>query len=116
MLKNKITTIDQYIIQFPEDVQKILQKVRETIHKAAPKATETINYGIPTFKLNGNLVHFAGYKKHISFYPSSSGIAAFQKEIAKYKSSKGTVQFSLDQKIPYNLISKITKFRVKENK
>ena len=107
--------IDTYIADFPKEVQKLLQEVRKTIHAAAPEAEEAIAYGIPTFKLNGNLVHFAGYKNHIGFYPAPSGLKAFQKEIAMYKSSKGAVQFPLDKALPLGLISKIVRFRVKEN-
>lgn len=107
--------IDEHIANFPKDVQDILEKVRATIHKAAPNAEETINYGIPTFKLEGNLVHFAGFKNHIGFYPTPSGIEQFEKELSIYKSAKGSVQFPLDKPIPYGLISKIVKFRVKEN-
>jgi uncharacterized protein YdhG (YjbR/CyaY superfamily) len=89
--------------------------MRDTIRKAAPKADETMSYGMPTFKLNGNLVHFAGYKNHIGFYPTPSGIEAFNKELSVYKSSKGAVQFPLDQRLPLTLITKIVKLRVKEN-
>lgn len=106
--------IDEYIANFPKDVQEILQKVRQTIREAAPDAQEKINYGIPTFTLNGNLVHFAGFKNHIGYYPTPSGIEKFKKELSKYEGAKGSVQFPLDQPIPYDLISKITKFRVKE--
>jgi len=108
--------MDQYIKSFPVDVQVILQKVRETIRKVAPDAEETINYQIPTFKLNGNLVHFAAFKSHIGFYPASEGISKFAKEIAKYKNAKGSVQFPLDKDIPYELIAKITEFRVTQNR
>ncbi len=108
-------TIDAYIASYPKDVQVILEKMRSTIQKLAPKAEEAISYGIPTFKLNGNLVHFAAYEKHIGFYPGAAGIFAFQKEISKYKWSKGTVQFPVGEPIPWDLISKIVKFRVKEN-
>ncbi|HEX6085547.1 MAG TPA: DUF1801 domain-containing protein [Thermoanaerobaculia bacterium] len=108
-------TIDDYIAGFPEDVQAILQKVRATIRKAAPAAEEAIKYGIPTFVQSGrNLVHFAGYKKHLGFYPAPSGLQAFARELSKYEGSKGAVRFPLDQKIPYALIRDITKFRVKE--
>ena len=107
--------IDDYIAGFPEDVQAILQKVRATIRKAAPDAEEKISYQIPTFALKGNLVHFGAFKKHISFFPASSGIQKFKKELAVYEGSKGTVRFPLDEPIPFALISKITKFRVKEN-
>lgn len=109
------TTIDEYIVTFPADVQAILQKVRETIRKSAPQAEEAISYQMPTFKLNGNLVHFAAFKNHIGFYPVPSGIEKFKKELSAYKGAKGSVQFPLDRPIPYGLISKIVKFRVKEN-
>ena len=109
------TTINEYIATFPADVQVILQKVRETIRKAAPQAEETINYQMPTFKLHGNLVHFAAFKNHIGFYPTPSGIEKFKKDIEKYEWAKGSVQFPLDKPMPYGLIGKITKFRVKEN-
>lgn len=109
------TTIDEYIAGFPPDVQAILQKIRATIRKAAPQAEETIKYQIPTFVLNGNLVHFAAFKQHIGFYPTPTGTEKFHKELAAYKSSKGAVQFPLDKPIPYGLISKIVKFRVQEN-
>lgn len=109
------TGIDQYIAAFPATTQALLQQVRETIQKAAPGAQECINYGIPTFKLNGNLVHFAGYKNHIGFYPGAGGIAAFAKDISGYKSAKGSVQFPIDKKMPLALITRIVKFRVKQN-
>ena len=111
----KPTTIDEYIANFPADVQEILQKVRDVIGTAVPTATETINYGMPTFKLEGNLVHFGGAKHHLGFYPAPSGISAFQAELADYKSSKGAVQFPYDQPIPYELIGKIAQFRANEN-
>jgi len=106
--------IDEYIANFPKDVQAILQKIRKTIRKTAPGAQETINYQMPTFTLHGNLVHFAAFEKHIGFYPTPSGIEKFKKEIDAYKNAKGSVQFPLDQPIPYELISRITEFRVKE--
>jgi uncharacterized protein YdhG (YjbR/CyaY superfamily) len=109
------TTIDEYIAGFPPEVQTILQKIRLTIKKAAPDAAETISYQMPTFTLHGNLVHFAAFKNHIGFYPVPSGIDKFKKELAVYQQGKGSVQFPLDQPIPYSLISKIVKFRVKEN-
>jgi uncharacterized protein YdhG (YjbR/CyaY superfamily) len=108
-------TIDEYIATFPADIQSILQKIRATIRKAAPQAEETINYQMPTFKLHGNLVHFAAFKNHIGFYPTPSGIEKFKKDIEKYEWAKGSVQFPLDKPIAYGLIGKITKFRVKEN-
>jgi uncharacterized protein YdhG (YjbR/CyaY superfamily) len=108
-------TVDEYINNFPEDVQKLLQKIRQTIQKAAPQATEAIAYGIPTFKLNGNLVHFGGYKEHIGFYPAPVGIEAFKKELASYQSGKGTVKFPVDKPLPLELVTKIVKLRVKQN-
>jgi len=108
-------TVTQFIDAYPDDVRKILKKIRQVIKKAAPKAQEAMAYGIPTFKLNGNLVHFSGFKKHIGFFPSPSGIIAFKKELAAYKTTKGTIQFPLDKPIPYTLITKIVKFRVREN-
>ena len=107
--------IDAYIAGFPAEVQEVLQKIRAVMRKAAPAAEEAMKYGIPTFVLNGNLIHFAGFKSHIGLYPTPSGIVAFKKELAGYASSKGAVQFPLDKPIPYALIEKITKFRVKEN-
>ena len=108
-------TIDEYISGFPKDIQKILQEMRKTIRTAAPDAEETINYAIPTFKLNGNLVHFAAFKNHIGFYPAPSGIDAFKKELSAYEGAKGSVKFPLDQPMPLGLITRIVKFRVKEN-
>lgn len=110
-----ITTINDYIATFPEEIKSILNQVRDTIKAAAPDAEEKISYGMPTFFLNGNLVHFAAFQKHIGFYPTPSGIEAFQKELSAYEGAKGSVQFPLDKPIPYSLISKIVKFRVKEN-
>ncbi len=107
--------IDAYIAGFPPDVQTILQKTRAVIRKAAPAAQEAMKYGIPTFVQDGNLIHFAGFKSHIGLYPTPSGIVAFKKELAGYASSKGAIQFPLDKPIPYALIEKIAKFRVKEN-
>jgi uncharacterized protein YdhG (YjbR/CyaY superfamily) len=113
--KSTSKEIDKFISAFPEDVQEILNKVRETIREAAPNAEETINYGIPTFTLNGNLVHFSAFKTHIGFYPTPTGVEKFKKELSKYEGAKGSVKFLLDKPIPYALISKIVKFRVKEN-
>lgn len=111
----KPTTIDEYIAACPADIQEILQKVREVVKTAVPTASETINYGMPTYKIEGNLVHFAAAKNHLGFYPASSGIIAFQAELASYQSSKGSVQFPYDQPIPYELIGKIAQFRANEN-
>ena len=111
----KFTTMDEYIASFPKNVQIILEKIRQTIRKTAPGAAEAISYQIPTFKLNGsNLVHFAAWKDHIGFYATPSGNAAFKKELAQYKMAKGSIQFPLDEPIPYDLMTKIIKFRVKE--
>ncbi|MDR7239216.1 iron chaperone [Neobacillus drentensis] len=113
--KNKFISIEDYILQFPPEVQEILEKLRKVIKDSAPDATEKISYQMPTFALHGNLVHFAAYKKHIGFYPTPSGIAAFQQNLSEYKSAKGSVQFPIDKPIPYELISKIVKFRAAEN-
>ena len=107
--------IDEYIAGFPDDVQEILEKVRITIRKAAPGAEETIKYQMPTFTLNGNLVHFGAYKKHIGFYPVPRGVEQFKKALSVYDGAKSTVRFPLDKPIPFGLISRIVKFRVKRN-
>ena len=107
--------IDSFIADFPSEVQTVLQELRALIHREAPGCTETISYGIPTFVLNGNLVHFSAYKSHIGFYPGSSGIAQFTDRLQQYKLSKGTVQFPLGQPLPYDLIAEIVRFRVGEN-
>jgi uncharacterized protein YdhG (YjbR/CyaY superfamily) len=111
----KPENIDEYISRFPKETQKKLEQFRATIRKNAPKATEVISYGIPAFKLNGMLVWFAAFTHHIGFYPRVSGIEAFKKELSVYKGAKGSVQFPLDQPLPIALITKIVKFRVKEN-
>jgi uncharacterized protein YdhG (YjbR/CyaY superfamily) len=115
MIKKQAETIDEYIKVFPADVQVILEKMRKTIRKAAPKAVEAISYRMPAFKLNGYLVFFAAFKHHIGFYPTPSGIEAFKKELSAYKWAKGSVQFPLDKPILYKLVEKIVIFRVKEN-
>jgi uncharacterized protein YdhG (YjbR/CyaY superfamily) len=107
--------MDEYIAGFPKDVQEILEKIRMTIRKAAPDAEEIIKYQIPTFTLKGNLVHFGAFKKHIGFYPAPSGIEEFKEELSVYEGAKGSIKFPLDKPIPFALISKIVKFRVKEN-
>lgn len=109
------TNVDEYINDFPKDVQKILEKLRATIRKAAPAAEETINYGIPTFTLHGNLVHYAAYKNHIGFYPAPSGIQAFKEELSVYEGAKGSIKFPIEKPLPFPLITKIVKFRVTEN-
>jgi len=113
--KTACTTIDEYIAQFPHDVQEILKTLRKVIRESAPDATEKISYQMPTFYLHGNLVHFAAFSRHIGFYPTPSGIEAFKKEIAGYKSAKGSVQFPIDKPLPYDLIMRIVKYRVEEN-
>lgn len=107
--------IDDYIANFPLEVREKLEEIRGTIQENAPDATECINYGIPTFKLHGNLVHFAAYKKHIGFYPGASGVARFEEELRHLKTSKGAIQFPINEDIPYDLIARIVVFRVKEN-
>jgi uncharacterized protein YdhG (YjbR/CyaY superfamily) len=115
MIASKANNIDEYIAEFPEEVRELLQQVRTTIRDAAPGAVEAIKYAIPTFILNGNLVHFAAYKNHIGFYPAPTGSAAFEKELSVYKRGKGSVQFPLDQPMPLALIAQIVRFRVAEN-
>jgi uncharacterized protein YdhG (YjbR/CyaY superfamily) len=107
--------IDEYLERHSNEDQRLLRQIRATIHKVAPGAAEKISYGIPTFYLNGNLVHFAAFANHIGFYPTSSGIAAFKKQLGTYKWSKGAVQFPKDKPLPLTLVTKIVKFRVKEN-
>lgn len=118
MTTNEIdkNSIDLYIATFPESVQQLLQQIRATIQQAAPDATEAISYAMPTFKLNGNLVHFAGYKNHIGFYPTPSGIEPFKDELVNYKCSKGAIQFPIDEPLPIKLIRKIVLHRVQINK
>jgi uncharacterized protein YdhG (YjbR/CyaY superfamily) len=108
-------TIDEYIARSPKEVRAILEKMRSTIRKAAPDAEEAISYQMPTFRLKGNLVHFAAFPNHIGFYPTPSGIEMFKRELSGYKWAKGSVQFPLDRPIPYALVRRITEFRVKEN-
>ncbi len=110
-----VDTIDAYIAGAPKEAQAILKKIRALIKKEAPDAVEAIKYGMPTFILGGNLVHFAAFKNHIGFYPTPTGIEKFKKEIAVYEWAKGSVQFPLGEPMPYDLIRKITAFRVKEN-
>jgi uncharacterized protein YdhG (YjbR/CyaY superfamily) len=106
--------MDEYIASFPTDIRERLEKVRRTIRAAAPEAKETIKYGIPTFTLNGNLVSFAAYKKHIGLYPAPRGTEEFNKELSAYEAKKSTVRFPLDKPIPHDLISQIVMFRVKD--
>ena len=114
-MDTSIENVESYIATFPKETQKLLEQIRQTIRSVAPKATEKIGYGIPTFVLNGNLVHYAGYKNHIGFYPGAAGIEKFQEELSVYKGAKGSVQFPLDQPLPLKLVSEITKFRVVQN-
>jgi uncharacterized protein YdhG (YjbR/CyaY superfamily) len=114
-MARQFKTIDEYINTFPADVQGILKELRQTIREAAPQAQETINYQMPTFTLNGNLVHFAAFKNHIGFYPTPTGIEAFKQELSRFKGAKGSVQFPIDQPLPLPLIRRIVKYRVKEN-
>lgn len=112
--KKQFTTIDEYIATFPADVQVTLQKLRETIQQAAPDAEEAISYGMPTFKLHGNLVYFAAFKNHFGFYPTPSPIETFADELSPYKVSKGAIQFPKDQPLPLDLVRRIVEFRVQQ--
>ncbi|MCB0601878.1 MAG: DUF1801 domain-containing protein [Saprospiraceae bacterium] len=116
MEKTEYRSIDEYIGTFSPAVQELLQAIRTTIRKHAPEAKETISYGMPTFKSTENLVHFAAYDHHIGFYPTASGIQAFQTEISKYKWAKGSVQFPLSEPIPFDLIERMVAYRVKDAK
>ena len=112
--KKQYDDIDEYISLFPQDVRDILSRIRIMIVELVPTAKESISYGMPTFKLKGNLIHFAAYKEHIGFYPTPSAIEFFKDELKNYKTAKGSIQFPLDKKIPYSLIKKIVRYRVKE--
>ncbi len=110
-------TIDEYLARFPQEVQTLLQKIRMTIHQAAPGAEEKISYQIPTITLNGDdLICFAGWKKHVALYPAPRGSEEFKEELSAYAGGKGTVQFPFDQPIPFGLIKRIVKFRIKKNR
>ena len=109
-------SIDDYFAGFPDEIRKALESLRTTIRAAAPGAKEKISYQMPAFELEGNLVYFAAFKKHIGFYPTSSGIAAFRRELSAYDVSKGTVRFPLDKPLPLKLIGRIVKFRAAENR
>jgi uncharacterized protein YdhG (YjbR/CyaY superfamily) len=113
--KTGLSSIDEYIATFPEEIQMILEELRATIKAAAPEAEEKISYQMPTFFLKGNLVHFAAFRNHIGFYPTPSGIQAFQDELSIYKGAKGSVQFPIEKPLPLKLISRIVEFRVAEN-
>lgn len=113
--RSAASAIDEYIAEFPPETRKVLEELRALIKELAPGATEKISYAIPTFYLNGNLVHFAGFAHHIGLYPGASGIEAFKEDLTPYKSAKGSVQFSLGQPLPTDLIRRIVEFRVAEN-
>lgn len=115
MKTTSLNSVDGYIAEFPPAVREQLEKLRALIQKNAPKAEEVISYKMPAYKLDGMLVYFAGYEKHIGFYPMPSAIAAFRKELAVYKSAKGSVQFPVDKPLPVKLITAMVKFRVQEN-
>ncbi|OYU94785.1 MAG: hypothetical protein CFE21_13930 [Bacteroidetes bacterium B1(2017)] len=115
MITQKASTVDEYISNFPPETQALLEELRACIKMAAPKAQEIISYAMPAYKQDGMLVYFAAYAKHIGFYPTGSGIAKFEKEIAKYAHSKGAVQFPLAKPIPLALVTKMVKFKLKEN-
>jgi len=113
--KNLPKNIDEYISGFPDEIRLLLEEVRKTIRNVAPEATETISYQMPTFRLNGNLVHFAAFKNHIGLYPAPTGIETFSKELSAYKGGKGSVQFPISEPLPLDLIKRIVRFRVDEN-
>jgi len=113
--QTKPKTIDEYLSAVPENIRKILEKIRETIHSAAPSAKEVISYGMPAFKINSVLVYFAAAKNHIGFYPTASPIVVFKEELAEYKTSKGAIQFPIDKPIPYDLITRIVEYRAYED-
>lgn len=115
MLSTKFKTVDEYFSTFPAGTKRLLKELQKTIKQAAPQAEELISYNMPAYKLNGMLVYYAAYKNHIGFYPTPSGIEAFKKELAGYEGAKGSVQFPTDKPMPFDLITKIVKFRVKEN-
>ncbi len=114
--KKRFTTMEEYISSFPEEIQAVLEHVRQAIHHAAPEAAETMSYGIPTFNLHGkHLVFFAGWKRHLSLYPLPAGDEAFQQELAHYKRAKGSIQFPLDKPIPYDFVEQIVTFLMRES-
>jgi uncharacterized protein YdhG (YjbR/CyaY superfamily) len=115
MGEGKMKTIDEYVETFEPEIQKTLNEIRNFIKTEVPEAAEKISYGMPTFYLNGNLVHFAAFKDHYGFFPSPSGIDAFEKELAPYRTGKGTLRFPIDKPIPWDIIKKVIQFRVKEN-
>ncbi len=112
----KPTTIDEYLVGFPPEIRAILRKIRSTVRNAAPVAQEKISYGIPCFMQDGNLVYFAAFKNHVGFYPPVRGDAKLRKAVSSYAGEKGNLRFPLDEPIPYGLIARIVKSRVKENR
>lgn len=110
----KFKTVDEYLSTFPKETQALLQQLRNTIRLGAPQAEEVISYNMPAYKYNGVLVYFAGYKKHIGFYPTSSPIVTFKNKLIKYKTSKGAIQFPVEKNIPVTLVKEIVRFRLKE--
>jgi len=116
-MRDQFTSIDEYIASFPPDVQEKLRGIRTVIHRAVPDAEEAIRYGIPTFRLEGgNLVHFAAFRDHLSFFPTASGVEKFQKELSSFKLSKGTIQLPLNEPVPYDLVERIARFRAGETR
>jgi uncharacterized protein YdhG (YjbR/CyaY superfamily) len=115
MKTNKPNLVDDYIAGFPPELQTVLEQIRQTIRKSAPGVSEKISYAIPTFDLNGTLVHFAAFKNHVGFYATPTGHEAFKSELSRYKEGKGSVQFPLNEPMPLDLIARIVEFRVKEN-
>jgi uncharacterized protein YdhG (YjbR/CyaY superfamily) len=116
-MRDQFATMDEYIATFPPEIQEKLRGIRAVIRKAAPEAEEAIRYGIPTFRLDGhNLVHFAAFRDHPSFFPTSSGVAEFREELSSYTLSKGTIQLPLDKPVPYDLVERITRFRAEETR
>lgn len=113
-MTTKYKDIEEYIAAFPEETQQILQQIRTVVKKAAPEAKETIKYSMPTFTLNGNLVHFAAFRNHIGFYPAPSGDEAFNNDIASYRGAKSSIRFPIDKPIPFELIDRIVRFRITE--
>ena len=116
-MKDQLATIDQYIASFPPDIREKLQAIRAVIRKAVPDAEEAIRYGMPTFRLDGhNLVHFAAFKDHLSFFPTPSGVEKFRKELSSYTVTKGTIQLPPGKPVPYDLVERITRFRAEESR
>jgi uncharacterized protein YdhG (YjbR/CyaY superfamily) len=113
-MKKKFKTFDEYFLSFPADVREKLEKIRETIKKAAPDSEEVISYQIPAFQQNGILLWFGAFKSHIGFFPTSKAVQKFSKDLSSFKTSKGSIHFPLDKKIPFGLITKITKYRLKQ--